>query len=549
MNEPLAQRLRPKTLADVCGQQHLLAPGQVFRRTIESGKIVAIDANGGAAIWNNANLTINGGTFVAEHVGASSDQYGPGCVYNNGTLTINGGTFTSANKRTYAIVSKAGTVTITPADGKNVTISGAHGGLGIDGGTAIINGGSYASSDYYGLYVSNDAGTADVTVNGGTFTGKKYSVLIGSDGSSSVTSTLKIKGGTFDMPIHAQENTIDGAIAISGGKFKVKVDDKYFDGDHACSTDKTDGYYTVAGHPIISAGLTISADMSFRVKVRSGYENGSLRYYYDTIGENNTIVRIEGEGILGATDADGNSIFRIYNVNPQRADLVYTFQYYDAEGNAVGTPKQRSVIAYFEDFYNLPLGDNEDLDAKKTFIANFLEYCASAMERSHVLHKDVTLNGKTWQDRADAVREMMTRLGLVATDYEFKGNLGRYYKDNSEGIILKRGVVFGSTCKAYYQISKEAIHDNGYRVFRQGMDVTDKLELVDGAYRLYFELAPYEFKDNLTITVNNGTTKVCEYTSPLANTLEVLSKSTDASLAKMAKAAFNYFVALQNYNG
>ena len=38
MNEPLAQRLRPKTLADVCGQQHLLAEGQVFRRTIESGR-------------------------------------------------------------------------------------------------------------------------------------------------------------------------------------------------------------------------------------------------------------------------------------------------------------------------------------------------------------------------------------------------------------------------------------------------------------------------------------------------------------------------------
>ena len=40
MNEPLAQRLRPKTLADVCGQQHLLAEGQVFRRTIESGRHV-----------------------------------------------------------------------------------------------------------------------------------------------------------------------------------------------------------------------------------------------------------------------------------------------------------------------------------------------------------------------------------------------------------------------------------------------------------------------------------------------------------------------------
>ena len=42
MNEPLAQRLRPKTLADVCGQQHLLAEGQVFRRTIESGRIPKI---------------------------------------------------------------------------------------------------------------------------------------------------------------------------------------------------------------------------------------------------------------------------------------------------------------------------------------------------------------------------------------------------------------------------------------------------------------------------------------------------------------------------
>ena len=37
--EPLAQRLRPRTLDEVCGQQHLLGPGRVFRRTVESGKI------------------------------------------------------------------------------------------------------------------------------------------------------------------------------------------------------------------------------------------------------------------------------------------------------------------------------------------------------------------------------------------------------------------------------------------------------------------------------------------------------------------------------
>lgn len=36
--EPLAQRLRPRTLADVCGQRHLLREGQVFRRTMEAAK-------------------------------------------------------------------------------------------------------------------------------------------------------------------------------------------------------------------------------------------------------------------------------------------------------------------------------------------------------------------------------------------------------------------------------------------------------------------------------------------------------------------------------
>ncbi|MBQ5754399.1 MAG: replication-associated recombination protein A [Oscillospiraceae bacterium] len=39
MNQPLAQQLRPSSLDEVCGQRHLLAPGTVFRRTLESGKV------------------------------------------------------------------------------------------------------------------------------------------------------------------------------------------------------------------------------------------------------------------------------------------------------------------------------------------------------------------------------------------------------------------------------------------------------------------------------------------------------------------------------
>ena len=504
----------------------------------------------------DGHIEVNGGTY-------ESNQYCP--IYVNGAVSSENSTVTVKN----AII-KATNISSKKDDSgcavylagystsvfENCTITAPITGIEIRAGKLTLNNCDVTGGNGEVTEDANGNGTTvtnaalaisqhttkkpiEVTISGGTFNGTAAVYQTDVQGTGSADVKIAVKSGTFNGTISGET---DGTIAISGGKFKVKVDDKYFDGNHACSTDTTDGYYTVAGHPIISAGISIGEDMSFRIMVGEGYENGSLKYYY--IGVNG---RVEGEGTIG-TDTKGNSIFRIYNINPQRADLIYVVQYYDADGNAIGAPKEISILEYFERFYNKAAGDGEDLDARKTFIANFLEYCAASMEKSYADFPEETLDDKTWQDRADAVRAMMNRLGLVAKDYEFKGNLGRYYNDNANGVIIERGVVFGSAFKAYYKISREAI-DNGYKVFRQGMDVTDKLELVDGAYIIYFELAPYEFKDNLTITVNNGTTKVCEYTSPLANTLEMLSKSTDISLAKMAKAAFNYFVALQNYNG
>ena len=37
MQRPLADEIRPKTLDEVVGQRHLLAPGAVLRRLIEKG--------------------------------------------------------------------------------------------------------------------------------------------------------------------------------------------------------------------------------------------------------------------------------------------------------------------------------------------------------------------------------------------------------------------------------------------------------------------------------------------------------------------------------
>ena len=39
MYQPLADLLRPETLDDVVGQEHILGKGAVLRRLIESGKI------------------------------------------------------------------------------------------------------------------------------------------------------------------------------------------------------------------------------------------------------------------------------------------------------------------------------------------------------------------------------------------------------------------------------------------------------------------------------------------------------------------------------
>ena len=217
--------------------------------TIESGTIVSVDANGGACIWNEADVTVKGGTFTTEFVGTPSDEFGPACLNNSGTALVTGGTFNNVNRRTYAIISNVGSIEITPAEGSEVTVFGAHGGLGVDGGTAVVNGGSYSSSDYYGLYVSNDGLGADpmqaaVTVNGGTFDGKSYSVWVGSDYNDPVNSTIAIKGGTFLKPLHRQDVSRPDAIQVSGGTFSEKPDKAWF-ADGFIPVENEDGTFGV----------------------------------------------------------------------------------------------------------------------------------------------------------------------------------------------------------------------------------------------------------------------------------------------------------------
>ena len=197
--------------------------------TIEGGTFIECDSGtgsqSGAAIYNTKTLVVNGGVFKTEYAGSSADAGGPACVRNVGDkakLTVTGGSFESVSQRTYAIIS-SGKVEISPADGKTVTVTGPRA-LAIDSGTAVINGGTFTATDWYGLYVSNDGSGEDpmvaaVTINGGTFQGKKYAVWVGSDHNNPVNSTVYINDGVFVNALNRQEVTREDAIVAQGGTY------------------------------------------------------------------------------------------------------------------------------------------------------------------------------------------------------------------------------------------------------------------------------------------------------------------------------------------
>lgn len=295
------------TLIDSVGNGSITARGiqnlENGNMTVESGKIIACDTNGGACIWNEANVVINGGTFETLHVGSASDNYGVGCLNNSGTALVTGGTFNDVNKRTYAIIS-TGHIEITPAEGKTVTVNGAHGALAVDSGTAVVNGGSYTSTDYYGLYVSNDGRGEDpmiaaVTVNDGTFIGKAYSVWIGSDYNDPVNSTIQINGGTYEKPINTQENTRENAIIVYGGTFNAGIGTGENITISGASTSTTDG-----GKTVVTPNTVDNAVASI--------ERGGQTLYYTSLNDAVNEAR-DGETVEVLKDTTISSALEIKN--------------------------------------------------------------------------------------------------------------------------------------------------------------------------------------------------------------------------------------------
>ena len=210
--------------------------------------ITARDTNGGAAVWNEGDLTIKGASLHTTYEGSVQENNGPGCLNNRGKCVIESGSFVSVNNRCYTIIS-SGNIEIL--EGSDIECKGAHGGLCIDSGFAVINSGTYVSKNFYGLYVSNDGtGTpekAQVVVNGGDFTGKTTSAYVGSDSGLPVDSVINITNGTFHNKLTVQSNVVEGAgIKVSGGRFADPVPAEYCaEGFGPTSEPDAEGYYTV----------------------------------------------------------------------------------------------------------------------------------------------------------------------------------------------------------------------------------------------------------------------------------------------------------------
>lgn len=428
--------------------------------------------------------------------------------------------------------------------------------------TAVAETGS--AYGYAALYISN--GVTTVTGNGNyTTSDDNFVILIANvgdytDGASLVfdenytgtvsgrvstgnkqNATVEIKNGKFDLKSIDVENT-NTTVTISGGKFKnIEIAGKYLDNKAFDTEADADGYYAVMAHPITGIGLSIGEDISLRVIVRNGYQDGKLFYSYIDANGN----PVEEKATIGK-DTKGNYVFRIYNINPQRAGTIYTLRYEDKAGNTVGALKEASILTYLEGLYTKKI-ENETATkeaARKVYIANFLEYCAAAATRAY----------PDDESRTQAIRDLMNKLGLEVTHFTLdEDHAGETYNDNAEKVFTGLGIEYGSIMRIYYAVSEEA-YNAGYVYKQAGHVISNPIEIVEGKngkeYRLYLNIPPYEYFSGQTITVEDseGNT-ICVYSCPMGRILLRFSNTEkyEEKVTSVARAAFDYCAALKAY--
>lgn len=219
--------------------------------TITGNGIVDNVSHGKAAIYNEGEVTLNGGTFERSAEKGTYSPYGNGgnswyTIANYGTMEINTGV-TVKNAGGYSsMIRNGGDVT---AD-CNLTIKGGNFTGGVNTvkndsfGVLTINGGNFSNTAQYVIMNWNKA-----EITAGTFqtldTASAVLFTSAYGGDANTVGKLTISGGEFKHASDTQEMIVDhydasnsGTAAVTGGKFDADIS-KYIPTDYVQSADGT----------------------------------------------------------------------------------------------------------------------------------------------------------------------------------------------------------------------------------------------------------------------------------------------------------------------
>ena len=219
--------------------------------TITGNGIVDNVSHGKAAIYNEGEVTLNGGTFERSAEKGTYSPYGNGgnswyTIANYGTMEINTGV-TVKNAGGYSsMIRNGGDVT---AD-CNLTIKGGNFTGGVNTvkndsfGVLTINGGNFSNTAQYVIMNWNKAEiTAGTFQTLDTVSAVLFTSAYGGD--ANTVGKLTISGGEFKHASDTQEMIVDhydasnsGTAAVTGGKFDADIS-KYIPTDYVQSADGT----------------------------------------------------------------------------------------------------------------------------------------------------------------------------------------------------------------------------------------------------------------------------------------------------------------------
>ena len=220
--------------------------------TITGNGIVDNVSHGKAAIYNEGEVTLNGGTFERSAEKGTYSPYGNGgnswyTIANYGTMEINTGV-TVKNAGGYSSMIRNGSDRVTA--NCYLTIKGGNFTGGVNTvkndsfGVLTINGGNFSNTAQYVIMNLNKA-----EITAGTFqtldTASAVLFTSAYGGDANTVGKLTISGGEFKHASDTQEMIVDhydasnsGTAAVTGGKFDADIS-KYIPTDYVQSADGT----------------------------------------------------------------------------------------------------------------------------------------------------------------------------------------------------------------------------------------------------------------------------------------------------------------------